>query len=190
MSSKRPLRVLIADDNRDAADALGVLLRLSGYEVHVTYDGESALALACAHLPECLLLDIAMPRMDGYTLARRIREEAALAGAKLVAVTAYSDGEHLRRAHEAGFDHHLVKPADPAEVERLLQMLEQVMRLAGKTEELARLNVALASDTKELLQEVKEDIQEVKEEVREIKKELREIREENGGPEVPPGAGA
>jgi two-component system OmpR family response regulator len=183
------MRILIADDNRDAADGLGMLLRMSGYEVYLAYDGESALRSACTHVPDCLLLDIRMPRMDGYSLARRIRELPALREAKLVAITAFSDGESLRRSQEAGFDHHLVKPVDPLELERLLKMLDQVMRLAGKTEELARLNVVLASETKELLEEVKEDIQEVKEEVKEIKNELRQ-REERCDRNGPPGSSA
>jgi CheY-like chemotaxis protein len=177
-TAKDGLHVLIVDDNEDAADSLGVLMDLWGHDHRVAYDGASGLELARAYRPDCLLLDIDMPRMDGYALARRLRQEPGLEGAKLVALTAYSDELHTRRALEAGFDFHLVKPADLAELERILAMLNEVIRLASKTEELAKQNIHLASETRELLQEVKQDIREVKQEVRELKEELREFKED------------
>jgi len=115
--------------------------------------------------------------MDGYTLASRVRRQPGLERAKLVALTAFSDDAHVQRAKEVGFDHHFVKPADPAELGRLLDMMNEVMRLASKTEELARQNVALANETRELLQGVKQDIRDVKQELREVKEQLREARE-------------
>jgi CheY-like chemotaxis protein len=183
--TERMLHILVVDDNRAAADSLGMLLRLWGYDCRVAYDGTSGLEAARAYRPDCLLLDIGMPGMDGYSLARRVRQQPELAEAKLIAVTAFSDAAHLRRAREAGFDHHFVKPADPLELGRLLDMLNEVIRLATRTEELARQNVALATQTKELLQDVKEDIREVKAELREVKEELREVRESKAGDPPP-----
>ncbi len=166
-------RVLVVDDNRDAANSLAVLIRMWGYDYRVAYDGLAGWEVAQTYQPDCLVLDIGLPRMDGYALARLIRQHPGLQGAKLVALTAYSDSAHAQRAQEAGFDYRLTKPADPAEIERLLTMLHEVRQLAIQTEDLARRNVALASETKELLEEVKQDIREVKEEVKEIKQELR-----------------
>jgi CheY-like chemotaxis protein len=171
------LHVLVVDDNRDAADSLCMLLRLWGYDCRAAYDGGTGLEEAVAYRPDCLLLDIAMPRLDGYTLARRVKKQPGLEQTRLVALTAYSDASHLERVREAGFDYHLVKPADPSEIERILKMLSEVVKLAGRTEELARQNVALASEAKQLLEEVKEDIREIKHEVKEIKEELLEVKE-------------
>jgi CheY-like chemotaxis protein len=178
--AERTLRVLVVDDNQDAADSLGALLRAWGYDFRVAYDGATGLETARTYHPDCLLLDIAMPRMDGYTLAQRVRQLPGQREAKLVALTAFSDEAHAQRAREAGFDYRLIKPADPIEVERLLHMLDEVIKLASKTEDLAKQNVALASETKELLKEVKEDIREVKEDVKELKQELREVKEIQG----------
>jgi len=175
--TERAFRVLVVDDNHDAADSLCALLVVWGYDYRVAYDGPTGLALAQSYQPDCLLLDIGLPGMDGYTLARRIREQPGLEGAKLVALTAYSDEAHTRRAQEAGFDYRLTKPADPSEIERLLTMLNRVMELASRTEELARVNVTLAGEAKDLLREVKEDIREVKQEVKELKEDIREVKE-------------
>jgi len=173
---KTSIRVLIVDDNQDAADTLAMLARMWGHEVQVVYDGEAALAAAVAFQPDCLVLDIGLPRLDGYALARRIREQPGLEKAKLVALSAYSGEQHVRRVKEAGIDHCLVKPADPTVIEELLTMLKQTLKLAERTEALAQQNVALARETKELLTEVKEDIKEVKEEIREVKEEIREVK--------------
>jgi two-component system OmpR family response regulator len=177
----RTLRVLVVDDHRDSANSLCQLIGLWGYECQVAYDGGAGLEAACASLPDCLLLDIAMPVLDGYTLAERIRQEPSLANTKLVALSAFSDNVHVHRARKAGFDFLLVKPADPAELERLLTMINEVVRLATTTNQLAQQNVALAGETKELLKEVKEDIKEVKEEVKELKDEIRELKQEGNG---------
>ena len=177
----RALHVLVVDDNRDAADSLCMLLRLWGYDCRVAYDGAAGLQAACDYRPDCLLIDIAMPGLDGYTLARRVRTQPGLDRAKLVALTAFSDETHVRRSQEAGFHFHLVKPTEPLEIERLMNMLNELIRLASGAEELARQNVALASETKELLKEVKEDIEEVKEEVKElktVKEDIKEIKED------------
>ena len=106
-----PLRVLVVDDNVDAAGAIGVLLELLGHEVTVAHDGPAALAAAAAAPPELVLLDIGLPGMDGYALAARLRD-AGHDRATLVALSGYGQDEHLHRSTEAGFDRHLVKPLD------------------------------------------------------------------------------
>ncbi len=175
---RRPLRVLVVDDNRDAADSLALLLRMWGHEVRVAYDGVEGLRSACAYEPDCALLDIGLPKLDGYSLARRFRDEQNLRRTKLIALTAYS-GEHtISRAHEAGFDYHFVKPADPDLIRRLLAMLEKVLRLTEKTETLAKETMELTRETKTLLTDVKEEMKEVKQDMKEVKQELREVKEE------------
>jgi CheY-like chemotaxis protein len=120
------LHVLVVDDNRDAADSLCMLLRLWGYDCRVAYDGAAGLRAAYDYQPDCLLLDIAMPGLDGYTLARRVRAQPGLERAKLIALTAYSDEEYVRCSREAGFDLHLVKPTAPFEIKRLMDMLRRL----------------------------------------------------------------
>jgi CheY-like chemotaxis protein len=116
----RAARILLVDDNRDAAESLAMLLRLSGHEVAVAYDGPGGLEAAAAHRPEFALLDITLPGMDGYELARRLRRQPDLEGAVLVALTGWGQAEARRRSQEAGFDHHLVKPVDLAALRQLL----------------------------------------------------------------------
>ncbi len=114
-------RVLVADDNRDAADSLGDLLRLLGADVRVVYDGPAALAAVAAFRPAVALLDIGMPGMDGYEVARRVRERPGSDAPALVALTGWGQDEDRRRSAAAGFDHHLVKPADVAALAALLR---------------------------------------------------------------------
>ena len=110
-SSKAPaFRVLVIDDNQDAADSLYLLLRMWGFEAGVAYDGERGLATARAQHPDCVISDISMPRMSGYEVGRRMREDKSTRGATLIALTAYPDKD---RAKAAGFDYHLAKPAAP-----------------------------------------------------------------------------
>ena len=178
---RRPLRVLIVDDNQDAADTLGLLARMWGYEARAAYDGPAALAAARSFGPDCLVLDIGLPGIDGYALAHRLRREPALRAAKLVALTAYSGDHHQRRVRDAGFDYHLTKPADPGELERLFRMLAHALKLAERTQALAQQNVELARETRELLIEVKDELKEVKDELREVREELREVKEDQAG---------
>lgn len=112
--------VLIADDNRDAADSLALLLQMSGFQLHVSHSGREALALAQRERPEVLVLDIGMPGMSGYELARHIRQESWGRGALLVAVTGWGQREDRERSREAGFDHHLTKPVDPEALQSLI----------------------------------------------------------------------
>ena len=114
--------VLLIEDNADARDALRVLLELDGYDVEAAGDGAQGLEIARAKTPAVALIDIGLPGMDGYEVARRLR---AMAGPRsyLVALTGYSDPDDRRRAEEAGFDAHVVKPVDPDELTRLLTRL-------------------------------------------------------------------
>ena len=108
-----PKRVLIVDDNRDAADILGALLAMDGHEVRVAYDGQTALALARTFRPGIGILDLGMPMMDGYDLARHLRAQAGPLSLQLIALTGWGDDEARRKASEAGFDQHLTKPLSP-----------------------------------------------------------------------------
>ncbi|HEX5273590.1 MAG TPA: response regulator [Gemmataceae bacterium] len=105
-------KVLVVDDNRDAAESLGLLLEVSGHQVCVCHDGASALRAAGDYGPDAVLLDIGLPGMDGYEIARRLRADPATRGALLIALTGYGQVEDQQRAREAGFDYHLIKPAD------------------------------------------------------------------------------
>ena len=117
-------RVLVVDDNADSAESLAILLQMQGHDVRMAYDGPSALATAREHHPELVLLDIGLPAgMDGYELAQRLRPEAGLERAVIVAVTGYGQEEDRRRAADAGFDGHLVKPVDMQKLWRLLAAL-------------------------------------------------------------------
>jgi two-component system CheB/CheR fusion protein len=116
-------RVLLADDNRDGAESLAMLLRLTGHDVRVTFDGETAIAAARVFQPEVILLDIGMPKLNGYEVARRLRQGTDSAPVHLVAMTGWGQEEDRRRSREAGFDHHLVKPVDPAALQELLRTL-------------------------------------------------------------------
>lgn len=122
-SAPRPLRVLVVDDNVDAAESLRALLRLAGHEVDVAHDGPAALALAARRPPQLVLLDLGLPGIDGCEVARQLRAQSATAGATLVALTGWGQDADRRLTQASGFDHHLVKPMDPAALERLLAEL-------------------------------------------------------------------
>jgi PAS domain S-box-containing protein len=126
-SSAGPVRrrILVIDDNRDAADSLALMLRADGHEVRAGFSAEDALALARDWRPEVLLLDIGLPVMDGYEVARRLRADAPTAGLRLVALTGYGQPQDIQRSAAAGFDAHLVKPVS-------LQALAEAIAPAGK----------------------------------------------------------
>lgn len=105
-------RVLVVDDNPDSADSLAMLIQLLGAEVHVARNGPAALAELDIFHPEDVLLDIGMPGMDGYEVARRIRTQPCFDKVRLIALTGWSGDDDLRRAHDSGFNHHLIKPVD------------------------------------------------------------------------------
>jgi CheY-like chemotaxis protein len=112
--------ILIVDDNQDAADSLGALLGLMGNEVHIAYDGEQALEMAAALEPRVVLMDIGLPKLNGYEAARRMRALPGLRDALIVALTGWGQGEDRRRSREAGFDHHLVKPVALDDLQNVL----------------------------------------------------------------------
>ncbi len=117
----RGRRVLVADDNRDAAETLAELLRLQGHEVRIAYDGEGALSAFAEFAPEVVLLDIGMPGMSGNEVAQRIRRMPQGSGTVLVAVTGWGQEKDKNLAFAAGFDHHLTKPIDLARLRSLLE---------------------------------------------------------------------
>jgi CheY-like chemotaxis protein len=115
-----PAKVLIADDNREAAESLAALLRLAGYDTAVAFGGQQALEVAVEQRPAAILLDIGMPGMSGYEVARRIRLEAWGQHALLIAITGWGQESDKLQAKAAGFDAHLTKPVDPRAIERML----------------------------------------------------------------------
>jgi len=116
-----PRRVLVVDDNQDAAHALRLLLETDGHEVMVAADGAAGLALAREHRPDVVLLDIGLPTLNGYEIATRIRADPALKDTMLVAVTGYGQMHDRARASASGFDHHLVKPVEFRALQELLR---------------------------------------------------------------------
>jgi signal transduction histidine kinase/ActR/RegA family two-component response regulator len=113
-------RILVADDNRDAAESMSTVLRLMGNEVRTVHDGLQAVEEAAAFRPDMVLLDIGMPRLNGYDAARRIRAERWGKSIMVVAMTGWGQDEDKRRAAEAGFDRHFTKPVDPSDLEQLI----------------------------------------------------------------------
>jgi two-component system CheB/CheR fusion protein len=122
------LRVLVVDDVADAADVLAMVVETGGHRVQVARSGEAAIELAAACRPDVVLLDLGMPGMDGYEVARRLREQEGGARLTIIAVTGYAQDEDRARTHAAGFDRHLVKPVDLDALRRLLQELPSTPR--------------------------------------------------------------
>lgn len=121
-------RVLVADDNKDTAESLGTLLRMMGNEVHTVYDGAQAVEEAAAFRPDVVLLDVGMPRLNGYDAARRIRDEGWGQGMVLVALTGWGQEEDKHLATEAGFDRYFTKPVNPADLVQLVAGLHDSRR--------------------------------------------------------------
>ena len=124
----RPLRVLLADDDRDGAMMLGALLQLEGYEVRTVHGGQEALDAAREFRPDVALLDIGMPKVTGYEVARRLRQRYGDDCPVLIAVTAWKQASDRILASLAGFDHHVAKPYQPAELIKLLSKLPRAAR--------------------------------------------------------------
>ncbi len=114
------LRVLVVDDDRDLATGTEMILSAMGHDVRVAHDGAEALEIAAAFQPEAALVDLGMPNMNGYLLARKLREWRWTRGAVLIAVTGWGGDRERERSKEAGFDHHLLKPAQPERIAELL----------------------------------------------------------------------
>ena len=137
MTTDKTLRVLIVDDNQDGADALGLLVEALGNQVHVTYGGMQALAVATTFRPDLMFVDMLMPDMDGCSLVKRIRQIAAFANTKIVAITGQKDNEHKAQAMRAGFDAYLVKPVALAEIQEILASVVPAVTPAGQSPGLA-----------------------------------------------------
>lgn len=116
-----PSRILIVEENRDAAHTLGMVCEQMGHQCSYAYDGITAVEMARRHHPQVVLLDIGLPRMDGFEVARQLRADPSLRGVLIIAVTGSGRDEDRTRALELGIDHYLVKPADPRFLESLLR---------------------------------------------------------------------
>ncbi|MGA7540391.1 MAG: response regulator [Steroidobacteraceae bacterium] len=121
MSTSR--RLLVVDDNKDAAESMSMLLEMWGHEVAYAYDGPSALETARQWQPEAVILDIGLPGMDGYEVAERLRTLPQGKDAVLIAITGYGQDDDRRRSRRAGIDHHLVKPVSPDTLRTLIDSL-------------------------------------------------------------------
>ena len=122
-STMLPRRILVVDDNQDAAISLATLLKLRGYETHTAYDGMEALLAAAAFKPEVALLDIGLPSLNGFEVARQIRAQPWGKNTVLIALTGWGQDEDRLKSGEAGFDGHLIKPADFSALQKLLAEL-------------------------------------------------------------------
>jgi CheY-like chemotaxis protein len=127
-NSRRRVRVLVIEDNADAAESLHLLLEQLGCESAVARDGVSGIAAALESPPDVIFCDIGLPGLDGYEVARRLRAEDWGRRVTLVAVTGYGREEDRRRAELAGFDMHFLKPADPAAITRLFKDMQTAAR--------------------------------------------------------------
>jgi two-component system, OmpR family, response regulator len=118
--STQPRRVLLVDDSVDAAEAMSMLLETLGHEVRVVHDGPSALAIVDDFAPEVVILDIGLPGMSGFDVARELRMRAVTKTALLIALTGYGADSDKQEARDAGFDHHLVKPVSFTAIETVI----------------------------------------------------------------------
>jgi CheY-like chemotaxis protein len=121
VKSKTPRRVLVVDDNEDAIYTLSALLELDGHEVRTATSGPDALEVLREFTPDIALLDIGLPGMSGYELARHLRSQPHLARLMLVALTGWGQDEDRRQSHEAGFHHHFTKPVDIRKLQSLFE---------------------------------------------------------------------
>ena len=120
-----PLKVLVVDDNEDSAESLAMLLQVCGHDVRLAHDGLRALEEATDYRPDVVLLDIGLPKMDGYEVAAKLRQQPEYLTCVLVALTGYGQESDRQRSLDAGFDHHLVKPADFAKLQQILAEASQ-----------------------------------------------------------------
>jgi CheY-like chemotaxis protein len=118
-----PSRILVVDDNRDSVDSLATVLQLQGHDIQTARDGVEAVQAAAAFRPNLVLLDIGLPKMNGYEAAQRIRQHDWGKTMVLIAMTGWGQDEDKRRALQAGFDHHMTKPVDPVALEKLMAVL-------------------------------------------------------------------
>jgi CheY-like chemotaxis protein len=123
-AAKSSLRILIVDDNKDLANILSLLLENMGNEIRIAYDGQDGVDLALEYKPDVVLLDIGLPTLNGYEACRLIREQSWGKSVVLIASTGWGQSEDRRRSQEAGFDHHMVKPIDLKDLEKILVELQ------------------------------------------------------------------
>ena len=121
--ASQSFRILVVDDNHDSALSLAMILSIMGHDTRTAHDGESAVATAESFLPEVILLDIGLPKLNGYEVAQRIREQEWGKSMFLIAVTGWGQEEDRQRSSEVGLNVHMVKPVEPAALERLLAEL-------------------------------------------------------------------
>ncbi len=145
-TTEKTLRVLIVDNNRDGADALGLLAEALGNQVHVTYGGTQALEVATSFRPDLMLVDLVMPDMDGCSLATRIRQLPDFANTKMVAITGLKDHKYMDLATQAGFDAVLVKPASLADIKAILASVVSAIPSADGSSKQARKRVHPATE--------------------------------------------
>jgi two-component system CheB/CheR fusion protein len=119
------LRILVVEDLHDSADSTACLLELWGYEPVVAYDGERALEAATTCCPDVVLLDLGLPRIDGYEVARRFRQLPGMDTALLLAITGYGQADDVQQCKEAGIDRHFLKPMDPAQLRKVLTIAQE-----------------------------------------------------------------
>jgi CheY-like chemotaxis protein len=127
-SVAKKLRVLVVEDDYDAAASSVALLRLWGHQTWLAHDGLAALALAEQEAPDVILLDIGLPRMDGYQIAKALRAKRPCKRPVLIAVTGYGAPQDRRQSYEAGIDLHLVKPVDPQELQHIFERLSRIAK--------------------------------------------------------------
>ena len=118
--TKPTFRILVVDDNADSALSMAMMLSMMGHETRTAHDGEAAVATAEAFRPQVVLLDIGLPKLNGYEVAQRIRKEAWGASMFLVAITGWGQDEDRRRSEDVGMNLHLVKPVEPSALDRVL----------------------------------------------------------------------
>jgi DNA-binding response OmpR family regulator len=127
-AAARVLRVLVVDDNRDAADSLAMLCKMWGYDVQCAYNG-SAIHMVPRFKPDVILLDIAMPKLNGNAMAKQVRAQEEFKDTLIIAVSGYHDEANRLLSRDAGIDHYLIKPVDPGVLEKLLLVKDMKDRL-------------------------------------------------------------
>jgi CheY-like chemotaxis protein len=127
------LQIFVVDDNIDNADSLAFLLEDSGHRVHLAHDGPTALELAKLHQPQMILLDLGLPELDGFEVARRLREMPNTSKSFLVAVTGYGQDKHRQQTKDAGFDYHMVKPIEWSELLEIIRAIESSGRIEARS---------------------------------------------------------
>jgi CheY-like chemotaxis protein len=173
-----PIRVLVIDDNKDAARSLAMVLRLWGFDARIAFSGHEGLEAARAYRPHCVLSDIGLPGLDGYDLAQRFRQDESLREIPLVALTAYAEPE---RAKAAGFDEHVVKPADLPALQSLLRKLAKMDERLERAERMVEKQGEVISEAIDVMKEVKEDVKEIKQDIQQVKEDVKHIKEELRG---------